>query len=134
MTTPDEQREWTPVEEGERIGKPPTALQVLFAIALPQLIDAAQPLAHVLCGLCADPRVGRAWHHAHEPEGLHFHHCIDPGDGLPSACTASTLFVRLYQALALELVGRDGAGRAQVVEEIELEPRTSALGDEEWTP
>lgn len=101
---------WEPAED-PRESEPPNALQVVFDLTLPRIVDAAQPLAALSCGLCANMNVHQAWRHVHEPEGPHWHHCIDPGDGLPSPCGASLLFERLRAALIDELVGRGGDGR-----------------------
>ena len=46
------------------------------------------------CWHCMNPDSGPAERHFHEPEGWHWHHYIDPGDGLPSPCKNSELFER----------------------------------------
>lgn len=103
--------EWQPEDDPRETREPPTAMQVLFDSTLRDLVYAVSPIASVRCTLCADPRIEQAWYHRHAPDGLHWHHRIDPGDGLPSPCTASPLFTRLFLALQDELIGTDGAGR-----------------------
>lgn len=54
------------------------------------------------CSYCVQSEdYGDPERHYHEPEGWHWHHYLDPGDGLPSPCANSDLFERLLmRALA----------------------------------
>ena len=48
------------------------------------------------CFYCAQSEIyGGPIRHFHEPEGWHWHHYLDPGDGLPSPCSNSELFERV---------------------------------------
>lgn len=48
------------------------------------------------CFFCSQPEdYGDPVRHHHEPEGWHWHHYLDPGDGLPSPCENSDLLERV---------------------------------------
>ncbi len=50
------------------------------------------------CWHCAHPDSGEPERHVHEPKGGHWHHYIDPGDGLADNCKNSDLLERIFQA------------------------------------
>lgn len=56
-----------------------------------------------LCFYCTNPDAGDPERHEHEPQGGHWHHYIDPGDGLPSPCKNSELFERIFQSITAEV-------------------------------
>lgn len=49
------------------------------------------------CWHCAHSDSGDPERHEHEPNGGHWHHYIDPGDGLPSPCKNSAMLERVFQ-------------------------------------
>lgn len=49
------------------------------------------------CWYCLNPEIEDAWRHEHQPDGPHWHHCIDPGDGLPSDCLHSEMYERIWE-------------------------------------
>lgn len=50
------------------------------------------------CRYCIMPEVEDAWRHDHDGDGrFHWHHRLDPGDGLVSDCAYSEAFERIYQ-------------------------------------
>ena len=51
------------------------------------------------CRLCANPDIEDPWRHEHDDKGPHWHHCIDPGDGLPSDCANSDWLERVFQGI-----------------------------------
>lgn len=72
-----------------------------------QLSDAKDDLKRWdgACWYCATPDIEDPWRHEHEPNGGHWHHCIDPGDGLPSDCANSDRLERVTADLRREMAG-----------------------------
>lgn len=58
-----------------------------------------------LCWMCASPDIEDPWRHEHGQKGPHWHHRIDPGDGLASDCKNSDMLERLFR----EHIGIAGA-------------------------
>lgn len=59
------------------------------------------------CTYCANPDIENPWRHEHPPKGAHWHHRIDPGDGLADDCKHSDrleeIFGELSEALRLSV-------------------------------
>lgn len=74
-----------------------------------QLSDAKDDLKRWdgACWYCATPDIEDPWRHEHEPNGGHWHHCIDPGDGLPSDCANSDRLERVTAELRREISEQD---------------------------
>lgn len=51
------------------------------------------------CWHCLQPDSGDPERHEHGDGKFHWHHYIDPGDGLPSPCANSELLERIFQSL-----------------------------------
>lgn len=64
-----------------------------------ELAEAKDNLIHLdnACWYCANPDIEDPWRHEHEPNGGHWHHRIDPGDGLASDCANSDRLERIFQ-------------------------------------
>lgn len=64
-----------------------------------QLDDAKDDLCRLdgACWYCLSPDVEYAWRHEHPPQGPHWHHRLDPGDGLVSDCEHSEMYERVFQ-------------------------------------
>lgn len=57
------------------------------------------------CRLCANPEIEAPWRHDHNGDGkFHWHHCIDPGDGLVSPCKNSDKLEEAFEDLTGENV------------------------------
>jgi hypothetical protein len=63
-----------------------------------ELEDAKSDLERLdgACWYCANPDIQDPWRHVHADKGGHWHHCIDPGDGLPSDCLNSDRLERIF--------------------------------------
>ena len=62
-------------------------------------VDAAEErtLDRIPCSHCASPYIEAPWRHEHDNKGGHWHHRIDPGDGLADDCGQSELLEQIYQ-------------------------------------
>lgn len=70
-----------------------------------ELAEKSEQLLHIdnACWYCANPDIEDPWRHEHEPNGAHWHHCVDPGDGLPSDCANSERLERIFAEKEKEL-------------------------------
>lgn len=88
-----------------------------------KLTDANYELKHWdnACWRCSHPDSGIPERHIHEPNGPHWHHYIDPGDGLPSPCKNSDLLE--------EILGNEIDRREKLLSEAkqEIERLTEAV-------
>lgn len=64
-----------------------------------ELEDAKDDLLRLegACWYCLNPEIEPAWRHDHDGNGhFHWHHRIDPGDGLVNHCKHSELYERVW--------------------------------------
>lgn len=62
-----------------------------------------------VCGMCLNPHIEDPWRHVHEVDGEekgHWHHRIDPGDGLVSRCLNSDMLERLFGEQEKEIINK----------------------------
>lgn len=74
-----------------------------LACSLNKAQDAADDLKQLEGSCWACLHVGDPWRHEHEPDGGHWHHFLDPGDGLPSPCSNSDMLERIFSDAGMEV-------------------------------